>query len=952
MEYKERDLINSLEVNKDTMFLIGAGCSILSGCMPASKLVAEFKRRIYCVENRIKYDDVRQDFNDEFDQKMNDFFGKDNIDNPYAYYFEKCFPFPDDRNLFIKNNFKNINPSLGYLCFAHYLMSKKIKYVLTTNFDDLVYKSIKKLNINYDIGESSDSLELKQECDLKLIKLHGDYNYDLLKNTKDELRKLSEQMTGELLKINVRRIIVIGYSGSDKSVMDFLEQYAKLNKDTEIIWCIIEDSDKRLVIDNVLSLNKNSKYCKISGFDDLFLNLYRTYYQNNSIIDETINHFKLSNFRLDSEDYSQTICMNFIKIKETPNIYLITKKHNTNIKEINDNNSDVFIVDYKSINYCIGDKTTLSNLLDVDEEDVETISLDSCKELPLFLKCRLIKELLFRNLEDCGISRCRDNVYIDDGQKIKTGLKIKIALFNNDFVLICEPNYFVDGEINENLKSLINNKKSYLYSKQNFELRRSLFKNIIKNEIIIFREHKIKLDLNDYIISNDNKNCKTGLSSEPLMRTGDNKSANQILLLNNYGPINHIFTTDKIKVGIFCVNKDLNKLQNYLNKVIYGTNSYSCENKSIVPKFSGFKSVFRKDIEFLRNSIPQFSFSGIVKEINKGRSLDQIIYNAISKYYQQNQMDIILIYLGNNFDIYKKEGDYDLHDKLKLLCLNKYKTQFLEESSIDSSEPIDKRIYNLALGIYTKAIGIPRYPIEYEKNTIYIGMSFGISNNGVCIGCSQIFDAKGRGMQLIVSKVTNKFKKNQFLNKDEAYELGKKIRTTYYKSNQVEEIKRIVIHRVSPFKNEEIQGFKMAFNGINDFDLIEITDASMFNAYKIVNNQCYNFPLKRGTIVKISNHKSLLWLDGSIQEKDIDNGRNYRNNKRGMGRPIIIKKAYGTQSLNEVADALMLLSKMDFNSGDIVYSKLPVTIKYSGIVCDLLKQGDIADDLISFEYIM
>lgn len=71
-----------------------------------------------------------------------------------------------------------------------------------------------------------------------------------------------------------------------------------------------------------------------------------------------------------------------------------------------------------------------------------------------------------------------------------------------------------------------------------------------------------------------------------------------------------------------------------------------------------------------------------------------------------------------------------------------------------------------------------------------------------------------------------------------------------------------------------------------------------------------------------------------------------------MGKPIKIKKYYGNITINQVVDDLMYLTKMDFNSSDIIYSKIPVTIKYSQIVCKLLKQGSFDDDLISFEYIM
>lgn len=110
--------------------------------------------------------------------------------------------------------------------------------------------------------------------------------------------------------------------------------------------------------------------------------------------------------------------------------------------------------------------------------------------------------------------------------------------------------------------------------------------------------------------------------------------------------------------------------------------------------------------------------------------------------------------------------------------------------------------------------------------------------------------------------------------------------------------------------------------------------------------------LRGETVIKTSKDTAYVWTDGSVNNSDILDGKTYRNNKRGMGKPLKIRKFYGKTSINEVVDDLMYLTKMDFNSSDVIYSKLPVTLKYSKIVCDLLKQGKIEDDLISFEYVM
>ena len=182
--------------------------------------------------------------------------------------------------------------------------------------------------------------------------------------------------------------------------------------------------------------------------------------------------------------------------------------------------------------------------------------------------------------------------------------------------------------------------------------------------------------------------------------------------------------------------------------------------------------------------------------------------------------------------------------------------------------------------------------------------------------------------------------------------MGIKIRQTYYKSSKIEDLKRIVIHRNDPFKKEEINGFKKAFEGIEDCVLLQVVEDTAFNVYPFGKYGCNGYPAKRGTILKTSNDTAYIWTDGSVVDAEINNGKTYRNSKRGMGRPLKIKKFYGNISIDEVANDLMYLTKMDFNSSDVLYSILPVTLKYSKVVCDLIKQGNFEDDLISFEYVM
>lgn len=952
-KYTQECLINKLSISRlsDISFLLGAGCSISSGCMAAGKLVTEFKKRMYCAKYGLKLNDSTLLNDEKFIEIVNKEYPY-NMKNPYSYYFESCFPNALDRAKFIKDCFLSISPSYGYLCFANYLIRNKIGIVLTTNFDNLIEKSIRKLNENYDITFQTDSLTPLQESALNIIKLHGDYNYDYIRNTETELKFLSDTINNSVIKAKYKTLIVLGYSGMDDSVMNSL--HALSVQGVEIIWCSIDESciqNNQIV--SLLNNNQNSGYCLIQGFDDLFSKLYSFQNSNNEVIEEIYKKNSNSNFELMIVNQPEKMEFNANELISNPFCYRISASFTTKyIKEFNKQNLDCYILQYRDKLYIVGNKDKVINILDLPKSLLEEIYI--CDEpIPIFNKCRLIKEIIKIYFRSKNIGVFKDDLYLQSDSSIKEGLEISIDLFNGKICLLSNVNYFSDSiENNDSLKLQINKLKSDLYAITNYGKRNELFNKIFGNSLKIdLYNNNIEFDRCN--LGNTKKELEIyNCSDEPEMVVDNNYSVNQIKLLNEFGPRNTLFSNKKIKVGIFCPSDDKKKLKAYLDLLVNGTKVKGKSN-SIIPEYRGFSSVFKKQIEIEYNGLPNFYNSQLLNSSKvNAYSFKDFCIRGIKKLYDEKNVDIVLIYISNKLSIYRADDNFDLHDSIKLSCANKYKTQFIEEKSIDSYDDINKKIFNLAIGIYTKTIGMPWYPRYYSKDTLFLGMSFGRDARGITVGCSQMFDGAGRGMQLIVTQISDKQRKNQYLSLDEAYNLGVKIRTTYYKSSKIESLKRIVIHRCDPFKQEEIEGFKKAFEGIDDFDLIQISDYTQFNSFCFRNNKCSGYPVRRGTIVKNSRDTAYVWTDGSVVSTDILRGYTYRNNKRGIGKPIKIRKFYGNISINQVVDDLMYLTKMDFNSSDIIYSKYPVTIKYSQVVCKMLKQGNFDDDLISFEYIM
>ena len=934
----QKELISSLNIDKNIMFLLGAGCSISSGCMAANALIKEFKTLLYCRDNKVRRDDIADFYEKEFVKKLNENYP--DKENNYSYYFEKCFPVAKDRNLFIKNNFIDKNPNLGYLCFANYVISNEIPYILTTNFDNLIEKSIRKLNDNYDFVTESDNNCSYLKCKTNILKLHGDYNYDHLHNTEEELKQLHNNMKESLKKIKVNKIVVIGYSGYDDSVMNALFDYMQNNPDTEILWC--KTNKDTVSSHKILRLtNFNFNFVEIEGFDQLFNDYYKTYLNKNELIECQLQKRENEELTfLKPLNKIQNIVTNCYPIKKEPIVY----EYDANGLNL-ELNCEGTLIRYKEKYYGYSKKYKALN---------NGVLLSSLK-IPLKNKIELLKKYIIQSISDRNLKIYGNRIFHSNNLLPPFPcLKFDILIINNEYTLTLLPSYTFGRKPSQEEFSKINNKTSGLYSKHHNDLLNNLTKEYFGNLEFRFDEISFSFSNDPYSSSvNDNNSIEYTYIDEPKMVIQDQQSKNQIGLIQKIGPENIRFSPATIKIGVICCDDKKRLLWDKLLKELQNgcaTNSTT----DLIDKFPGFKALLNKSITFVKYEKYALKTNEI-KSMNQNELLTYLL-NWIKDYYDDKHIDIAIIFFNKEMEQFRKVGDIDFHDYIKFQCLNKYKTQIIEESTLFSLDDINKKLFNLALAIYTKTIGMPWKPLKFNKNNFYLGMSFGITEKGVHVGCSQLFDGAGRGMQLLVSPIENKNdRKNPYLTKEEAYNLGQKIRSIYYKSSKPFELDNITIHRTIPYQKQEIQGFKQAFEGLNGFNLIQIVESSDFNGYvKTIDGKIDGYPIRRGTVFKISSNEILVWTTGSVRDDEVMKNKTYRSSKRGIGSPILIRKFYGNDCIEKITEDLLKLTKMDMNSSDVLHSRLPVTLKYAKVLCDLIKQGELVDmeELINFQYVM
>jgi tetratricopeptide (TPR) repeat protein len=267
-------------------FFLGAGASFESGIMLAGQMMKLFKEKIFNIYCREIIDDKEKDKW----LKKQDWYksGKDE----YGCLFEKAFDTKAGRQRFIENicsqnplTQKVVQPSFGYVILADLLLRNYVNAILTTNFDDLVYISSTTFTGNrpivYAYGILASEMKMLSSHS-KVLKLHGDYLYSNIVNTGDEMSKQSQALKEPyndikeaISSLNMERqvrtvfdnfgVVVIGYSGGDKTVMELLDN---VSRDNGFYWCYVKGDNPNEEVCNLVK-SKNGKFIEIEGFDAL-----------------------------------------------------------------------------------------------------------------------------------------------------------------------------------------------------------------------------------------------------------------------------------------------------------------------------------------------------------------------------------------------------------------------------------------------------------------------------------------------------------------------------------------------------------------------------------------------------------------------------------------------------------------------------------------------------------
>lgn len=275
----------SVNSNRPVLILLGAGASITSGMPSAQRCIWEWKREIFVTKNPSLQDSVaelslpgtRRNIQRWLDQSG--IYPPEGAPEEYSFYAVECYPTTQDRSAFFHQFIVKSKPHIGYQLLALLGGAGTVRSIWTTNFDGLTARALNSANIVcVEIG--IDTLQRTSRAqganEVRLLSLHGDFRYDKLKNTNDELQAQETLFGNELIhEVKDYDLIVIGYSGRDASLMAVLTE-AYRTSERRLYWCGIDDEpteEVNALLNSIPTEKQSAFYITTEGFDDLMSRL-------------------------------------------------------------------------------------------------------------------------------------------------------------------------------------------------------------------------------------------------------------------------------------------------------------------------------------------------------------------------------------------------------------------------------------------------------------------------------------------------------------------------------------------------------------------------------------------------------------------------------------------------------------------------------------------------------
>jgi hypothetical protein len=259
-------------------------------------------------------------------------------------------------------------------------------------------------------------------------------------------------------------------------------------------------------------------------------------------------------------------------------------------------------------------------------------------------------------------------------------------------------------------------------------------------------------------------------------------------------------------------------------------------------------------------------------------------------------------------------------------------------TDLQSNEEPAVRAWNLSVGLYYKAGGIPWRVRNRGPETCFVGITFHHLRTTrralVHSALAQAFSTNGGGFALrgqSVEPERDAITRTPHLTIDQAEELGKLV-VDEYASRNGELPKRVVLHKSSRFWPREQEGFSKAFKDVPVVQLVALAPSSV----RFVTQGVY--PPARGTLVSVDEKRHFLFTSGFVPGLGT-----YPGPHIPIPVELIVHEEAKTHDVRECAMDALGLGRLNWNTSDLRSSQ-PVTLGFARRVGGIMAEyGQLTD---------
>lgn len=412
-----------------------------------------------------------------------------------------------------------------------------------------------------------------------------------------------------------------------------------------------------------------------------------------------------------------------------------------------------------------------------------------------------------------------------------------------------------------------------------------------------------------------------------------------------------------IRLGIICPSQEGSQFANFLNRVQTRIDGNQI-NKEYLIDYPGFFEAYGVSLNIPQIGTPYWC---ICEEPNlhlpslreAALDLKNKIIRQIDLLMSDGVKKVLVICIPDrwtDFTAFDEDNEhFDLHNYIKAYCAEQgISTQFIQQETLRDGLHCQINWW-LSLSFFVKSLRTPWVLNGLDKDTAFAGIGYSVTKRSeqteIILGCSHIYDAQGQGLKYRLAKIEDQLvwdgMDNPHMSYNDAYRFGLSIVELFH-ATMNELPRRVVVHKRNSFTEEEVKGVfdSLKTHHITSLALIEINfeDNIRFLAGAIMPNgdpAIESFPVNRGTCICLNEREALLWTHGVVKSVRNDNYR-YFLGGRYIPAPIRIIKHHGNGNIGQIANEILGLTKVNWNSFDL-YSPLPATISSSNEIAKIGK---------------